>query len=177
MKKQSSIVIGLVLILAGLLFLLLQAFPEVAARFDLAGQWPLIMVGIGALFLIGAIVGSPPLAVPGSIVGGIGLLLYFQNATGNWDTWAYAWTLIPGFVGIGIMLMGLLDGSQREQIGHGFRLLLISLALFLLFGGFFGAFGQYWPILLILAGVFILFRSRFQDKAKDTASEPLDKSS
>ncbi len=177
MKKQSSIVIGLVLILAGLLFLLLQAFPEVAARFDLAGQWPLIMVGIGALFLIGAIVGSPPLAVPGSIVGGIGLLLYFQNATGNWDTWAYAWTLIPGFVGIGIMLIGLLDGSQREQIGHGFRLLLISLALFLLFGGFFGALGQYWPILLILAGVFILFRSRLQDKMKNTAGEPLDKSS
>jgi hypothetical protein len=177
MKKQSSIVIGLVLILAGLLFLLLQAFPEVAARFDLAGQWPLIMVGIGALFLIGAIVGSPPLAVPGAIIGGIGLLLYFQNATGNWDTWAYAWTLIPGFAGLGIMFMGLLDGSQREQIGRGFRLLLISLALFLVFGGFFGALGQFWPLLLILAGVFILFRGRSHRKEKPAASEPLDKSS
>ena len=51
MQKQSSIVIGLVLILAGVLFLLLQAFPEVAARFDLADQWPLIIIGIGALIL------------------------------------------------------------------------------------------------------------------------------
>ena len=47
MHKQSSIIVGLVLILAGVLFLLLQAFPELASQIDLADQWPLIIVGIG----------------------------------------------------------------------------------------------------------------------------------
>ena len=177
MQKQSSIVIGVALILAGLVFLLLQAFPEVAARFDLAGQWPLIMVGIGALFLIGAVLGSPPLAVPGSIVGGLGLLLYYQNVTENWESWAYAWALIPGFAGIGIMLMGLLDRSQRDQVRRGLRLVLVSLVLFLVFGGFFGAFGQYWPVLLIIAGVLVLFRGRFTAKENNTPGDPLNKSS
>ena len=177
MQKQSSIVIGLILILAGVLFLVLQAFPELAAQIDLANQWPLIIVGIGVLLLLGAIFGTPPLAVPGSIVTGIGLLLLYQNTTENWESWAFAWTLIPGFVGLGIMLMGALDPGQREQIGGGFRLMLISLALFLVFGGFFGAFGQYWPVLLIIGGVLLLFRGRFRRDEETDPAEPLDKSS
>ena len=177
MQKQSSIVIGLILILAGVLFLVLQAFPELAARIDLASQWPLIIVGVGALLILGALFGTPPLAVPGSILSGIGLLLTYQNMTGNWESWAFAWTLIPGFVGIGIMLMGALDKDQREQIGNGFRLVLISLGLFVVFGGFFGAFGQYWPVLLIIGGVLLLFRGRLRQDKKATPAEPLDKGS
>ncbi len=180
MHKQSSILIGLILIFAGILFLVLQAFPDLAAQLDVAGQWPLIIVGIGVLFILGAVFGNPPLAVPGSIVAGIGLLLAYQNATGNWESWAYAWTLIPGFVGLGIMLMGALDHDKRSQIRDGLRLMLISLALFLVFGGFFGAFGQFWPVLLIVGGLLLLFRSRGRQEAPDepqkpeTVVEPLD---
>ena len=177
MQKQSSIVVGLILILAGILFLVLQAFPELAAQIDLASQWPLIIVGIGALFLLGALFGTPPLAIPGAIVTGIGLLLFYQNATGNYQSWAYAWSLIPGFVGLGIMLMGALDPDQREQIGNGFRLVLISLGLFVVFGGFFGAFGQYWPVLLIIGGVLLLFRSRGRREKNAEAAESVDKES
>ncbi len=177
MHKQSSIIIGLILILAGLLFLVLQAFPGVADQFDLASQWPLIIVGIGALFLLGAILGTPPLAVPGSVVSGIGLLLYYQNATGNWQTWAFAWALIPGFVGVGILIMSFLDKESRDQGREGLRLVLISLALFLVFGGFFGIFGQYWPVLLILGGVLLLFRGRIGGKQKPDQVEAADKQS
>lgn len=172
MHKQSSVLIGLILILAGILFLVLQAFPDLAARFDLAGQWPLIIVGIGVLFLLGAVFGTPPLAIPGSIVTGIGLLLAYQNTTGNWQSWAYAWTLIPGFVGLGIMLMGALDPEERSQVRDGFRLMLISLALFLVFGGFLGAFGQFWPVLLIIGGLLILFRSRRRHEEPQQLEEP-----
>jgi hypothetical protein len=177
MHNKSSIIIGLLLIFAGALFLLLQAFPELAAHIDLGSQWPLIIVGIGLLFLLGAFFGTPPLAIPGSIITGIGSLLYYQNATGNWQSWAYAWTLIPGFVGIGIILMGVLDPESRNQIRDGLRLTFISLMLFLVFGGFLGAFGQFWPVLLIIGGILLLFRGRIWRKEIEEPSETLDKNS
>jgi hypothetical protein len=175
MHKQSSIIVGIVLILAGLLFLILQAFPDLAAQIDFGSYWPLILVGIGGLLLLSALVGTAELAVPGSVLTGIGLLLTYQNASGNWASWSYAWALIPGFVGIGIMLMGWLDAAHRHQVREGFRLLLISLGLFVIFGGFFGAFGQFWPVLLILGGVFLLFRGRLAGGTQKSAVTPPDK--
>ncbi|MFN2136619.1 MAG: hypothetical protein ACK2UK_11735 [Candidatus Promineifilaceae bacterium] len=175
MQKQTSIIIGLALIAVGLLFLLLQAFPDVAARVDFTTYWPLILVGVGALFLVAALLGSAPLAVPGSVLTGIGLLLTYQNISGNWASWSYAWALIPGFVGIGVMLMGLLDAEHREQVSEGFRLLLISLGLLVLFGGIFGAFGAYWPVLLILGGILLLWRGRPHGKNDNDRITPSNK--
>lgn len=165
MHKRSSIVAGLIMILVGALFLLINLFPNVAARLDVARQWPLIIVALGGLFLLGALLGTPPLAMPGSIVTGIGGILYYQNLTGNWASWAYIWTLIPGFVGIGIILTNLLGARTRSQFREGGRLLVISAVLFVIFSAFFnglGGLGQYWPVLLILAGVWLLFRNRFR---------------
>jgi len=163
MEKRGSIIGGLILILVGLLFLLLQVFPEIATQFNLELQWPLVIVAVGVLFLLGAVLGTASLAVPGMVIGGIGGLLYYQNLTGNWASWAYAWVLIPGFVGLGLILMGLLDGEQRSSIRGGVTLLIISLILFAIFGGFLAGFGilqQFWPLLLILAGILILVRNR-----------------
>ena len=55
MKNRGSIVGGLILILVGALFLLLQAFPNLAAQFDPELQWPLLIVAVGVLFLLGAL--------------------------------------------------------------------------------------------------------------------------
>ena len=163
MEKRGSIIGGLILIFMGLLFLLLQASPEIAAQFNLELHWPLVIVTVGLLFLIGAVLGTASLAVPGMIIGGIGVLLYFQNLTGNWASWAYAWALIPGFVGLGVILMGLLDREQRSSIRGGITLVVISLILFAVFGGFLAGFGilqKFWPVLLILVGIMILLRNR-----------------
>jgi hypothetical protein len=128
-------------------------------------DWPLIVIGVGAfLFLFGLLVGAPGMAVPASIVAGIGGILMWQNATGEWESWAYAWTLIPGFVGVGIALEGLFGGRARKAISDGAWMILISLTLFLVFGSFLGgpvALGGYWPALLIVLGVLFLFRSLF----------------
>ena len=104
------------------------------------------------------------MAVPACVVGGIGGLLYWQNVTGNWESWAYAWALIPGFVGVGTMLMGIVsrDGGQVRSAAW---LLVISAILFVVFGSFFGALGflgKYWPVLLILLGVLSLFQGLFR---------------
>ncbi len=170
MEKRGSIIGGLILILVGLLFLLLQTSPEIAAQFNMEIQWPLVIVAVGILFLVGAILGTASLAVPGVIISGLGGLFYYQNLTGNWASWAYAWTLIPGFVGLGMILMGLLDREQRSAIRGGVTLLLISLIMFALFGGFLGGFGlfqKYWPVLLILAGIMILLGRRSGKRSKE----------
>lgn len=163
MEKRSSIIGGLILILVGSLFLLLQLVPGLAEQVDMARQWPLIIVAVGGFFLLAALLGTPPLAIPGSIVGGIGGLLYYQNLTGNWDSWAYAWALIPGFVGIGIFLMNLLQGRLKHGLHEGGSLMVISAIMFVVFGAFFnglGGLGRYWPVLLILAGGWMLVKRR-----------------
>jgi hypothetical protein len=166
-RTRTSIVGGLLLILLGVFFLAYQIMPERLnwLRFEMG--WPMIVVTVGVgLLVFGLLVGAPGMAVPACIVGGIGLILYWQNLTGNWDSWAYIWTLIPGFVGIGTILTGLLGGGRlRDALEGGFWLILISLVMFAIFGSFLGGmnlFGPYWPALLILLGVIMLVQSFFR---------------
>ena len=163
-ERRSSLAGGLVLILVGLCFLVIQIVPGLQVWFS----WPLIIVGVGVLLLIiGLLTSVPAIAVPACIVGGIGGLLYWQNATDNWESWAYAWALIPGFVGLGIVLSGLLGGEARQSMRAGGWLILISLVLFTVFGSFFGALGlvgAYWPVLLIALGLLVLVRPLFRSR-------------
>lgn len=163
MHKRSSIIIGTILILMGILFLLVQFIPGLAASLDIRLQWPLIIVAVGGLLILSAFLGTPALAIPGSIVSGIGGILYVQNLTGAWDSWAYVWALIPGFAGIGLILAGLLGHQRRKSWREGARLIVTSAVMFLIFGAFFnglGGLGQYWPVLLIGLGVWMLLPNR-----------------
>jgi len=166
-RTRSNVVGGTLLILLGLLFLAYQFFPERFFWLQIELTWPLIVVGAGLFLLVfGLLAGAPGMAVPAAIVSGIGGLLYWQNLTGNWGSWAYAWALIPGFVGIGIILAGLLgEGRIRDAIDGGGTLILISAVLFAIFGSFLGGLellGDWWPLLLILVGLLILLRSLFR---------------
>ena len=72
------------------------------------------------------------------------------------------WTLIPGFVGVGTILAGLLGENTRANLARGVNLLVISAVLFLVFATFFGGMnilGEYGAaIILILLGLYILVR-------------------
>jgi hypothetical protein len=155
---------GLILILLGAWFLAMQFVPGLQEWFS----WPWIIIGVGvAMLLIGLLSGVPDLAVPACIIGGIGGLLYWQNVTGNWDSWSYAWSLIPGFVGVGVILSGLFGGKVRKSLREGGNLILISLILFVIFAAFLGGpnlLGDYWPVLLILLGSWVLIRSLFRSR-------------
>ncbi|MDM8003131.1 MAG: hypothetical protein QUS66_09525, partial [Bacteroidota bacterium] len=69
----------------------------------------------------------------------------------------------PGFVGVGVILTGLLGGGKlRDALEGGFWLILISMVMFAIFGSFLGGltvFGSYWPALLIVLGLVVLVRS------------------
>ncbi len=164
--RRTSLAFGIVLILLGVWFLAVQFVPGLNALFGIQMTWPLIIVAVGVLLLVfGMLAGIPGMAIPACVVGGIGLLLYWQNATNNWESWAYAWTLIPGFVGVGVMLNGLLGHDTRESLTGGLWLVIISLVLYAIFASFLGGpsiVGQYWPVLIIALGVLLLVRSLFQ---------------
>lgn len=166
--QRSNIVAGLLIILIGAAFLAAQIFPGSFAFIDLKENWPLLVIGVGAfLLLMGLLTSTPALAIPASIVGGIGGILYWQNATGSWGSWAYIWTLIPGFVGVGVIVSGLLAGQAREGLHDGSRAIMVSLIMFAIFGSFLGG-GQFsgllWPSILIGAGLMILLGSLFRPR-------------
>jgi hypothetical protein len=167
-KSRSRFISGAVLVLLGILFLAIQLIPGLSSWIRIEYSWPLIIIGVGVmLLLLGLIVNAPGMAVPACIVGGIGGLLYYQNLTGDWESWAYAWALIPGFVGIGTILMGLLGHDTRKSLEGGIWLVLISLVLYAIFGSFLGGInvlGKYWPTLLILMGLLMLIRPLFKQK-------------
>lgn len=163
-QRRTSILGGSFLILVGVVLLTLQILPG----FSLEFSWPWVVIAVGLfLFALGAAVGEPGLAVPATIVGGIGGILTYQQATQNWESWSYAWTLIPGFVGLGILLMNLLAGKEKDSMKQGWTLLLISLIMLAVFGSFFGALGmvgKYWPVLLILLGLGLMGKTLFESR-------------
>ena len=175
-SRRSNLAVGLVLVLVGALWLVGQFVPGL--RFwAVLGTWPLIIVGVGLLLLIiGAVTRQPEMTIPACIVGGIGLLLFWQNSTGNWGSWAYAWALIPGFAGVGTVLAGLWSGSGK-QVRDGGVTILFSLVLFGVFGSFLGGprvLGRFWPILLILLGLFTLARTLLGTGGEKTLEEGHD---
>ena len=161
-QRRSPLVFGLLLILIGGVLLAFQLIPGLAERFEIEYSWPLFIIGVGVfLFLLGILVNAPGLSIPAAIVSGIGGIFYWQNLTEDWESWSYIWTLIPGFVGVGSVLFGILDRENRDSIRGGAWLILISGVMFLVFSSFIGGLdllGPYWPVLLILLVLILLAR-------------------
>jgi hypothetical protein len=118
------------------------------------------------------------MSIPACIVAGIGGILYYQHRSGDWDSWSFLWTLIPGFVGVGSILTGLFGENTRRNLAHGLNLVVISAAMFLFFAGLMrrlSILGPYGPaILLILLGLYVIGRSLFRSRgsSQDAGTPP-----
>jgi hypothetical protein len=166
-RNRTNLFLGLLLVLIGVWLVISRQVPALQHWIDQNFAWPMWVLGAGLLvFVIGLITGAPGMAVPASIIAGIGGILYYQNTTDNWESWSYMWTLIPGFIGVGTILAGLLGENTRHNLAHGLNLIVVSAALFLIFASFFGGLsilGTYGPaIILIALGVYILIRGLFR---------------
>jgi hypothetical protein len=162
-QNRTNLALGILLILIGGWLLVSRQVPAVQDWLDANFTWPMWTIGAGLLILLlGLLTGAPGLAVPAAIVAGIGGILYYQNQTDDFGSWSYMWTLIPGFVGVGTILAGLLGDQTRRNLTHGLNLVVISAVLFLVFATFFGGLsilGDYGAaILLILLGLYVLIR-------------------
>ena len=162
-QNRTNLFLGILLILIGGWLVLTRQVPALQSWIDDNFTWAMWVMGAGLLvFVIGLLTGAPGMAIPASIIAGIGGILYYQNQTGNYASWSYMWALIPGFVGVGTILTGLLGEHTRRNLSHGLNLIVISAVLFLVFATFFGGLsilGDYGAaIVLILLGVYILIR-------------------
>jgi len=173
-SNAGALIAGTLLIVFGLLALAGQLFRIV----DWGALWPFAIIGFGALFFVAMFASgkqAAALAIPGSIVGGIGLILLFQNITGHWESMSYFWALIILFVGVGIYLMGTYGGDENQK-RSGWRVMKTGFILFIIFGVFFEMLFSslsniVFPVLLIVLGAYLVL-SRSGLLGRKQAEEP-----
>lgn len=169
-QTQSNFSGGLILISLGIIFLAIQIWPDTVKQ--LLGEtqsWPMLIIAIGVIFWLAALLGrSYGLVIPGTILAAIGGILYYQNRSGDWESWAYVWPLVPASVGLGLALFGLLHGQKgKPSRKTGFYMFSISVAVFFIFWSMFTAaldFRLVWAVLMIAAGILLVLRTFSRSK-------------
>src|SRR5918995_415991 len=148
----SAIAIGGILVVVGAILLVGQLLD---IGLDDLG-WPLIIVAIGtALLVIGLLVAAESgMVIGGAVVTTVGLVLFYQDQTDRWESWAYAWALVgPAASGLGLALWGLRSGNGGD-VRNGTWGLLGGLAIFAIGFLFFEA--------VIAIGVVVLLRGMIE---------------
>ena len=173
-----SVALGAALVIVGIIL-----FASQAAGIALGDVgWPLwIIVGGGAILFVGLLVlTEAPVVVGGTVVTTVGLVLLYQDTTGHWESWAYAWALVgPAATGLGTMLWGIRT-ADGGAVRNGTWGLLVGLALFvigfLFFEGVIGISGRRLPLpewtlpaAIIVAGLAILVRGLFGREASEAS--------
>jgi len=187
-RTGSAAVVGIVLIAVGGVALLLRAWGiDPFERMAQAG-WPLFVIVPGIVLLAVAFVVTPPrgvgFAMAGTIVTSVGALLWYQEQTGDFESWAYAWALVaPGAAGLGLAVYGLAIGDGG-QLRAGLRLMGIALALFVIGAWYFGALfttgrvpfdidaALWWPLGLIVFGGLIVLGGLTRGTDRGTGTPP-----
>jgi len=161
----TSLVAGVTLVVVGILLLVGRIFGVSLERF----LWPFYIIVPGVLLFVFALAmkdSGEGVAIAGSIVTMVGLVLLYQNTTDHWQSWAYAWALVaPTSIGLGQMVYGSLKGREHI-VKSGLGLAKIGGIIFVIGAVFFelvigiSGFGYIgWPVLLIGAGVLLLLRN------------------
>jgi len=168
--------LGILLIVVGIVVLALQYIhidmswlPKRWAELT----WPLRIIIPGlALFVVGLVLpdrAGEGLSALGLVAAAAGALMWYQDVTGTWQSWAYAWALVfPAAGGLAGIIHGTLHANWRH-VRDSFGGLVFGVVMFLVIGfafenwlGFEG-FGlsriATWVpgVLLLAVGVAVLF--------------------
>ncbi len=158
---------GLLMVGLGIVFLVAQHLNAGGHGWDVT--WPFFIIIPGLLFFAGMGVHGPSggfLALPGSVITMVGLILLYQATFDHYESWAYAWALIHAAVGIGMTIDGAWRGVDA-RIRFGQRIIMIGAALFVIGLVFFelilnisgmaraGLGRSIGPLLLIAAGLYL----------------------
>ena len=163
----GAAILGVLLIVLGLIFLAGQYLNFDIGHFG----WPFYVIGPGlALILLGLTQrNGSGLAIGGSVITMVGLLLFYQNVADYWESWAYAWPLVaPGGSGLGMVLYGT-RARNASMARTGFWQIITALGLFaagfVFFEGILGISGRSFPLpgwvlpaVVIVLGLLMLAR-------------------
>ena len=170
--RSRALILGGVLIAIGLVaFAMQQTGIDVTDWLGGSG-WTLFILVPGVALLLAAIVAedgpAQGLTTAGAIVTTVGGLLLYQDQTGNYESWAYAWALIPMAVGASLIVHGLRVG-RPDLVGVGARMVAI-LGVVLVAGAWYFEsifrtgrvpfdLGDAWPLAIVGVGVIVLLYS------------------
>lgn len=160
--NRGSVVAGAILILIGAAFLVFNVL-----HIDFGRVWPIIFFFIAAGFYLpvflmrGNRAEMAGLLIPGTILAGLGCIFFYNSLTGDWGSWAYIWAFIPASVGLGLMLAARVGHWGGDTAKVGFWMFVISAAVGLMMGAFFGGgnAGLLGAIFLIGLGLYLLIQS------------------
>jgi hypothetical protein len=160
-------VLGVLLVVGGIAAFVAREAGWDPIRAVADAGWPLFVIVPGMALLVASLFQRPPhglgLAIPGGIVAMVGLVLFYQQATGHWESWSYAWALVgPGAAGLATLLYGLLF-REGKLIRDGLRLTVISAAIFAVGLWYFETIfdtgrvpidlAAWWPLVLVALGI------------------------
>jgi len=167
-QRDANLTIATLLILAGVVALVAQFVRIPLGRY----MWPFSVIVPGVLLVVLGLglrnQASEGLTVLGSLVTGVGMVLFLQNLTGLWASWAYSWALIaPGAVGLGQAVYGTVRDDPAKvaegwgSMRAGLWMFVVGFVFFELVIGLsgFGLGKTNWPIVIIVLGAVLLVRS------------------
>lgn len=184
MNRRGNFTFGVVLILVGIFFTATNLNPDLGNWIRQYADWPYFIVGGGVVMLIAAITsGVYGLAVPSMVLVGVGNILAYQVRTGEWEIWIYAWTLVLVSIGVGVFIKNVLKGQFKKGFREGGNLVITGSVGFLILSTFFRSIfnqdqilGNYWPIILIIAGIWELLKPALSNRKKKESASPSDDS-
>lgn len=168
-RRMGPALLGGLLVVAGLGAFAIQTTGADVGEVIGEHGWPFFVIVPGLLLLGATALVEPPkgvgFAVSGAIVTTVGGILLYQNATETWDTWAFAWALIPTAAGAAAAVYGLLVNAP-DQVTAGSRVAVIGAILFIAGLWFFSPIlkdgrppielGDWWPLVLVAIGAVII---------------------
>ncbi len=181
-RDQRNTAGAILLIGLGVLFLLGQVFG--VNFWSMVGfSWPVFVLIPGVIFLALAFVGDRKMSgfiFPGALVTGTGAILWYQNMTNNWQSWAYIWTLYPVLLGFALMFNGRRNGKDKEVatgrafVTYGMIAFLAGAAFFELaiFGANSALTGWIVPLALIGVGGYLLLSGQIGGREKRKIDAP-----
>lgn len=157
--RRNRIISGLILILLGGLFLVNQMV-------DIPSVGKLFLPGLGLIFLIwGIVTRTGGLLIPGGILTGIGAGVYLMDTLrleGQQEPGVFLMTFGGGFALITLLSLVFSDEKHWWALIPGGILAAIGAAVYM--GGpalkVLETIGNFWPVILILIGVWVIFRRR-----------------
>ncbi|HEX5013517.1 MAG TPA: hypothetical protein VFV72_05085 [Candidatus Limnocylindrales bacterium] len=168
-RGRGLALLGAVALVLGVIaFALEQLSVDVASWLGGSG-WTLFIIVPGVVLLVASIVldedPAKATSIAGAVVTTVGLLLLYQDQTAHYESWAYAWTLIPAAVGLALVANGL-RFHRADHVSVGVRLAAAFGVLFVAGIWYFETIfrtneapfdlAENWPVALIILGGVLL---------------------
>lgn len=153
-RETKSLIWGIILIVIGFLFLghNLDWF-----YLEWGNLWPLFLIAGGVLFWSGWMMNRHEygLLMPGTVLLTYGLM-FFYCTTNGWEWMEQLWPVFLLGPGLGFFFMYLLGNQEKGLLIPASILTVLAL----LFWSGHDVFRFFWPIALIVVGVFLLINTR-----------------